>query len=1720
MFNYKNMIQRAIEFFPLWTDIRKRYKKSLGGNFLSSVIDEEIKLEQTIQDYIDSYFLYTYIDHEDEVMAYVYMTTVGQLSSLTNVEVYYNGKLYPFAKSITEFELMEFYTFYEDGRIYIKETDYIDGVDEIVITIDTIESPYKLKRVSVWNIFDEFATFVNTRRQENESNKQLLDRILYITKNLPNGTEDGLKHAIISELMTDFPDLKAEEIVIERPTSENLIKPYEDYETLLDMLAEVNRDVYRTKRWDLDYWEYDFESISYIPHVWDKVINDWQNGVGSYDDLEVIISDRDQTTDATIYLYKKTLEAFQKYVYNKYIDDNIEFTLTRYNDILNKTNIKYKITASELEDITYEDIKIKLHESKKRNDNFAIQDVAVDWGKDVEKINNNIISDSYLYRLEFENKNLLETGNNETDKLSILLAKVHYVNKITGETEETLDLIREKDGFILNSEYELVNNSNAQLINAVEHFTTVDNLSNHEEGVTISSGASRGSGIVNLTNKAGLYVNLNYDCDMVSIPKNMISDYSGYWNSNDEFVVRGDYSKETKTINFEIRANHVSFNIGNDENLDSQIILKLIDNGVETEYDLSHRLFFETEKTLEPRLLSFELEIISPNDVKFSNFEYNNYNISISTKYGELVKRNRGYRLPRFYNNELIVTLETKSSETIVLNGIYIGEEPTDLNYTTDMIPAKSGYDRLIEVKTNGTINLLKFDNENMLIEKIENYDPVSSYKALSDDAYMRINLSGYDSILSIQPDVGSIEMVEEGGVIYYHIKLKINQVAKRVLVTGIKSFEAREVTLEDMIKFYVPEYDYTKNKVYCSKCSKGLIVKRFDSEGISYNQLVTIGSDMFTGLKIVKYVMHLPSHLGSIYGSNNGFENRNYTSTFAFDYISIYPAQSQIYYAVNEYNTYLSENRFIPIANNFSPILNTSLSFFYKVENFNKDENTIIKFHNNQNSTLNIEDMPDWSIGTSDSFIAIKNKIDLLNNTIYDMTTYDINDCTYLSTSVPIKDSYTLTNHAVLNTERFMISTNNENVEIKYDYYDGTEKKKHLLKFEEIFIESDGFNKLVYSNIDTIYHCSFSPFINEYISDIPFEILKDAGIIVWKDFNLLNRNVKVYLVYSIKKPTAFVFNLDYLYKAIDYDVEAYEKIGEYEEKNKKNNESIYLLSQSKTSSDLRNDYLNCDLITVSCSNPTFEARLDNNSITFNKYIEEDNILIKTGYYYINGKEYYLYSEEDTEDLKNNTFYSSNNIDISGGEIITYKESDNYVSNTEMRLKGMATLYDFDCKDDLTYGISSFNHLTSCESINEWHSFQMNISVVKEFNDLALKFTPTINTGYAYIDITDYLSENAVNYISFYATEDLLVFIGKEYKYLDVNFNRALNIKLTYEMPYNNSDIRHMAIDNRKSNERYYLVVQNSGVIDDIIISTDKKSIYEAHTKNITLLGLNLYENKPEGSRYRMALKTNKDYKSYMASLMSDGCIKTTSSLDWYITELKTFAKDEDFKACKLANIGINPDCIFTGNNPGYIETMPIKLDNLDNIKRVIIKINDVELTSMSGFFSNVYASNEYNGIYTNCCGIQYNNKFNIPAEFLKTFMKIKIEMPAYRYINNITVFVEYICSDDNPMPIITTQTGYIESKIYDLQQESNCVVKSIDIEDVSNINDIEIYIRASKDNERLDIWSNWERIHIDDKLKLINTINFTNARFLQYKILIKNRSGYVKFKSIDIELK
>ena len=1660
--------------------------------------------------------MYNYIGHEDEVMAFCYTANIGQIDKFNNISIYYNNVLLPFVDNIKDFETIPSNVFYEEGKLYLKIEDHIEGIDSFDFYIDDQKTSYNLELIHIWNIFDEFATFVNTRRQENETNKQLFDRILYITKNLPNGTDSGLKHAIISELITDFPDITEDEIVIEQPTPENLMKPYEDYETLLDMLATINRDVYRTKKWDLDYWEYNFESISYIPHIWNKSIQDWQNGVGSYNDLEVILADDDLTTDATIYFYKKSLEEFQKYIYNKNIDTDIHFTMTKYNNILNKKNVKYKITASELENITDKDIKMHLYESKKQTTRIPIQDIAVDWGKDLEIIDNTKLSDIYDYKLEF----ISSTGYD----LKISKAKVIYIDKNTGEEKEFLDLVKPQQGFIFNSEQELVSGSTKVMVDAIEHFTTSSDLCNEDDYITIQPGKNAGKATLSLSDKAGMYVNIEHSCDMVSYPQHEIKTAGGYWtieNNTEVFVVRGDYSTEEKIVNLSMNVNKFSFVI-NETNANSRIILELIDgnNPIET-IDLSDKSYFSIKETDMPRDINIKIKVLSINDVKFSNFLYNNYHIELKTKYGELIKTTKGYKLPNFYTNELQLVLEAKSGISPILKCLYVGEDFEHINYRTELIPYIDNCDRLLEIVTTGSINLIKIEKNNE-IEIINDFRPLISYKALSDQAYLRIDLSSYESIDMIDANPASIEEIEESGVIYYNLRLKsLGVIVTDITVTGVKHREAREVLLEDMVKFYIPDFNPTYDKIYCSKCSKGLIISRLNPGGTPYNEQVRISSEIFTGIRIAKYEMKMPNEYGAIYGSNNGHENRSNISINSFDYINIYPAGSQIYQAINEFDTYLTDNKFIPIANNFSPSLDMNKLLFYNIDVLDDTErdNIFVRFHSAQNSGDNIIDMDNWSMGTSNSYVAIKNNSDLANNTMYDMTTYNVDEKGFLSSSIDIKDSYELTNHTILNTEKYILSTDNDDITIKYDYYDGTSKKAHLLKFEEIIVESDGFNKLNFSNIDSVFHCSTYNTQSDFSLDIEFEILKEQGIIIWKNPSSLVGK-KIYLAYSIKKPIAFLFSLDYLYKAIEFDVDAYAILGEYSKENLKNEDQLDLYDLKDKSGNEIDFYKDSDLVYVSCSSPAFEAKLKNDKVIFEKYLNEETILIKTGYYYINGREYYLFSEEGNDAIKNNEFYTTNNVDISGGEMTTYKKTDNYIANSEFRCKGLSDLYHFNCKKPLTYGVSNFNYLTACNTFDLWNTFEMKLKLSRGLNGLALEFVPQIECGYAFIDITDGLIDNTKNYISFYATKDIFTYIGKESDYLDMNnYKRSLNINIHKDVIYENSDIRYTYI-NKKPNERYYLIVQGAGIIDDIILSDSKESTFEAHKKNIDLLGFDLYEKKVEGSQFKLILKSDKDYTSNYASLMSDGYIKTTSSLDWYLTEYKSFKDDSDFKNCILNNIGVNKDSIFTNNKSGSIETLPFRIDNIDNIRKLIIKINDLNLDEMTGFKTTVMTAAAYNEKFVPCCSVQSNNIFCIPNSSLNNYMKFKIEIPPYKYIKNISIYAEYTSSDENPMPIVTKDSGHIISKIYDIQESVNCRVKSIDIEDISNINDIDIYIRSSIDSDMLNVWTDWKKVIINNDFKVQNNISFKNSRFLQYKIVIKRRDAYIKFKDILIEIK
>ena len=187
MFDYDKMIRRAVQFFPTWSDIRKRYKTSTGGKLLSSTVEEIADLEQAIAEYKKYYFLDTYIDNEDDVMAYAYGYPIGEID-LETLYVLYDKEYINVTTDINKFMTYDLIAYYESGIVYLHDRIDPDLVS-CIINDSEFEPDYELQHI--WNIFDEFACFVDLERHPNEKNSELVKRILYRTHYKPNASIDG-----------------------------------------------------------------------------------------------------------------------------------------------------------------------------------------------------------------------------------------------------------------------------------------------------------------------------------------------------------------------------------------------------------------------------------------------------------------------------------------------------------------------------------------------------------------------------------------------------------------------------------------------------------------------------------------------------------------------------------------------------------------------------------------------------------------------------------------------------------------------------------------------------------------------------------------------------------------------------------------------------------------------------------------------------------------------------------------------------------------------------------------------------------------------------------------------------------------------------------------------------------------------------------------------------------------------------------------------------------------------------------------------------------------------------------------------------------------------------------------------------------------------------------------------------------------------------------------
>ena len=1691
MFDYSSMIKRAIEFFPIWSDIRKRSTKSIGGKLVNSALEETLELEKAIQAYKDFYFLDKYQDKEEDVLAYVYAANIGILEDLDNTTVYYNDKEYLLTLDIDEFYKNTELSYYENGLIYIHECNYNPDIQDIKISIDDYTYSYLLERRHVWNIFDEFACFVGLERHKDETNTSLKERILFSTKNMGSNSEEGLKNAIMTELIGMYPDIQSEEIEISKVTPESLVKPYKEYNSLLDMLSQMNRDVLKDKRWDLDKWSYDFKSIAFLDNVWDDAVEVYQNGIGSNDDLKVVIADNDTTTDADIVLYDKSTVKLDKYVADKHINKNIKFKLKRYENILNPITAKYAIKASEAVDITNEEIELSVYENNERKESRKIEEI-YKMGKGVVAVDNSKITDTKSYRLEF-----YADGN--YDNMKISKARVIYKHKTTGEILESRNLLKSAPGFTYNASGELVNTSIKKTVKSVNHFNQYENLSDSQNGIILAPNRNEGKATLNVSGLGLNLVNINIDNEFAEIPKSLIKHNAFcFWRNND-LIFRYDTNKE-RNFTIEAEANYITFKIVEG---DADVFVDIDGNSNYFKITENSTVTIGDDTTkFTPKKMKVTVISNSPNTVRFTDFGYCCHTIDLKLQYGALIKDSAGYRLPNFAVNSLIISMSSKTSSSPRLQSIFIGGDMSQLRYKTEIIESRPNTDRIIEITANCLTDLLQVDAVGNTLSKTEKYVPATSYKAVQDEAWIRLNTEEYESIKDIVTYTGAIHVVEESGVLYYNLVLKMGQTVDTVIIDGVKNVPAKTITLEKMIQSYFPNFDRETDRVYASRLCKGLIVSDNDPENPRV-LIINIKSNIFQGIDASYYKFtKIPNTLSTVFNSDSS-QVINYQTNLPFTSISFIPGGTNIYQAINEANIYTGEVRGIKILNNFSPILNSSKLMYYEVNPFDANVPYNVKFSNSLQDNNSFDDLLNWTLGHKD--IAIKTPIDLNNTENYEITELEITDDVLLSRHIDLQKSYKINDNREIFTNRYMIIP--EEGTVLYERYSDNQNANLIIQ-EEVIMEEDGFTKLAYSNIDELLYIGFSPYsgVNEIqIND--YMLLKDEGIMLWTNKSYIDAARKVYLRYTIKNPVAIILDEDLLYKAIGYNVDAYDEISRFKIAGIEDGYRF----------DLRqiDNYKDVDMIYTICSSPSFQADGFNDILTFKKVANRDTILVRTGYYYINGKEYYLFPSKDEIVIDEEKFIDMENIEISGEEITLFKRTDNYVRNSEMLFRGMNELYNFNASKSQVKGVSAVNSITACDSFNSWNTFGMKMILKDGLNQLGIHFMPEIPNGYAYLDLTAYL-EDGDNYLSFWAEKALEVYIGEEKKYLGLDFPDSINIKISQEIAYRDDDIRTATIK-KEQDKQVYLIVKGQGTIDDIILNSDIGSI-SAHTKNIDLLGLKINEGYKSGQKHRVFIDSNKHTINKGASITKDGYIKTASNIYWGISPIKTYESKEDFATCSTENIHFENDYIKTGKTEGYIETAPIYLDNPMTIKRVIVKANEIGFDDMRGFKIQILSSNTRTGVYMPINTFNDNYGY-VYGDALLKYIKIRVTMPDNKYLNNLNIYAEYKSTKANAPKVIIPSSGVLMSKIYDTQYSTDYKIRDISISDISNINDVEIQVRASKEDYSADVWHPWQTLELKSTDALKGECKFYDTRFFQVRVVLKSSNAYVKIKNIDIEV-
>lgn len=1641
---------KAIEFFPRWMNIRRRPYKSNEGNLLSSIIDEYNNVRIAIQKYEKDFFLVNFFGKEDEILETLYTAHIGTIDNFTKLDIQnYDLTL---TTDIDTFQKNTTTLYYQDGYILVRPR-FIDK-DHMYLNYTYNDYPYSIKwvKMHVWNIFDEFAWFAGLERFDDETNKELCDRTIAAFKNRTNVTEQGLKNAIIN-IASDI--LSKATVTMEQPNVKNMALPDSDFGTTFERLAQENKDLARTKVWNITYWQNSFKTMEYLPHIWDAQVKLYQDGVGYNDSLKIHLSNELTSigsTDVSVTAYRKSKRAIEQYIQKNMIQKQLTLSLKRYKNILTTTKLQYRILASTVKKLDPSAITFYGYQTSTNTEKQYLSDIILDK-QNVTEINNNTLDKNTKYKLLFYPDGPKDSNGNHYGTMQI-----SKCNLTTGST--TKSLLKASGSFsVYNGIFQ--NKDVKFFTDTIKNLTSYENVKDTDNGMTVSDISKPGRFVIDVSNAGNNYVVIPFKCQKIDYTTNsqFVSMTNHFSYNND--IIEDVYNDTNSTVTIDIPSvKDFSFDLLKESDASKQgtIHIVVIEPNKQYSKDMTNAGTFSLSYDV-PTDIKLIIQKTGMNPVRISNIEASRVGFNITAKdnndkditvihtpFGTLVPTNA---------KELIIELQAYSNTLPYIDYIHIGPELDNSSvYTIDDIQGD-----FLDIDTNCRVVLLNKSTGKMT----DNYITKSLYKNdTNDTGIIYIDTSKYTQIdyssSKIYTDTNtgdSYITLSPGNTISY---IKIKGTAKKLIYTRtlVDILEAQKINGYDCyVSRNLPEIIlYNKNSETLFKLYKSYLESSCDTYHIAIND----------------------NTVSPIFVQDSTHSKISNDTNEPFNYISFYPSEYQEYVAYNSVTMYQQEMSGVPIAYNFSPLLSQTAFVLFQITDIPK--NTTIEFVKQNGSAS-------WSLGRKAQGIHIKIPVDQENQKNYQTEIKQLQETFVISNSIPLQDSYNINGEDTNLSEYIIVPPD----KMQVDY-------QTKAAVDDVRIENDGFTKLLYSNIDKILSVSVN---NVTLDSSKYTLLAQAGILIWNDKDLYGKIAQV--TYQYEKPYALSFiSLDDLYDVVGYTVDAYEAINDEPDiyENKKDGD-VFTVS-----------YPGADHLTLSCSNEGFMAlsSKDNSTISVYKITQDNVVVAHNGYLYDQGKEYWMFADrhEDTENRYDGVTFE--NVHKIPGKLLFDIESTNHIINSSMETSYLDTLcvVDFLTNKHIPE-ISKLESLTPCDSFNGWFGFFMDVTLKESGVGYDLVFTPKEDYGYAVLEVTDYVSDNDA--IDIQETGDADIYLCK-----DILINNMYVRKAVFAEPYESFKDNKITITDYDSKARYFILISGKKgttiTISEIVIAN--KPIDDIHTKNIDKFGYTITETRDKGTNVPLRFTPSFSREDNIEFDRKNELMLGMTT-DYGLTLLNNI----DFDECQINRITYLKNIFQTGNESGTILTPVIELDNYQALKAMDVRINNILFDdTYKNFDIKVLTSDTYDGTFTEVFDEDDVNSIIVSRRYLKKYIRLQITMPADSIIDSIAVFAEYY--EDNVAPHVRYHTkGTMTTKLFDTCSTGDYRLVSIQASRVHKKDAIYFEIRGCREDERALEWTDWYPVKTDDNFNVTSENIFRGYRLFQVRVTIEDKDSRILLDGITM---